>query len=139
MNKIRVNMNMKTTHSTGVKSVDELLEVISDGKIEYFSITDYENVDSAKTLKKLEINGFVRGVEFRPFLENNENNYRVSILGYNYDIDKMEKGLIKIKTNRDNELKKIIDKFNKDTGSTISLDSNLDSIINEFVQLVLCQ
>lgn len=43
--------------------------------------------------------------------------------------------MIKIKENRTKELKKIITKFNKETGSTISLKSNLENLVKEFVKL----
>lgn len=91
MNKTRENMNIKTSNSNGFKSLDEILEIINSEKIEYYSITDYEDIESSKYLDELKLDGYIKGIEFRPYLENDGNNFRVSILGYNYNINKMEK------------------------------------------------
>lgn len=85
------------THSKysidGILKIDELLKKAEKNKLDYFSITDHNNVDAYKAdipkYKKLFSGKIINGVEINSSICNSP----VEILSYGYDTKKMDKYL----------------------------------------------
>ena len=82
---IKIDLHIHTDVSDGTDSPEEILGLVKDAGIRFFSVTDHDSVKACSTILKMELSDvkFITGVEFS--CEDTEGKYH--ILGYNYDID----------------------------------------------------
>ena len=90
-----VDLHMHSSYSDGTENVETIINKVIDSGIKYFSITDHDVADSAREIfssEKLQglihNNGltYVPGIEFTCKF----NDYKMHILGYDYDPDMPE-------------------------------------------------
>lgn len=128
-----VDMHMHTTHSDGESTVKEVLEFAEKDRLAYFSITDHDRVSQYKDVKKyrnLFSGKIIAGCE----LTTTHNGVPIEILGYGFDIKKMQKLLKKYKVDFKNvinannyrikEFKKRGIKVGNDIDATITYSEN---------------
>lgn len=87
-----VDLHMHTTYSDGADSLIDVLKKAEELKLDYISITDHDNCNAYKEMKKLNINDYytgkiVPGIEIKCALDNGK---LIEFLGYNIDTDKMQ-------------------------------------------------
>ena len=86
-----VDLHTHTTHSDGDSSLKELLMDAEKNNVTLLSITDHDTVDAYKELnnmdyKKIYSGRIITGGEFNVIF----NNVKIELLGYNFDIDKID-------------------------------------------------
>ncbi|MCL2228653.1 MAG: PHP domain-containing protein [Firmicutes bacterium] len=81
-----VDLHTHTNHSDGRLSVRELLELANDSGISVLSITDHNSVDAYKEVGDIFKGKLVTGVELNTYV----GKQYVEILGYGFDVGKME-------------------------------------------------
>lgn len=134
-----VDLHMHTVYSDGDKTVEELLKLCEELKLEYISITDHDNCmqykDEALT-KGLFSGKIIKGSELRAV----HNNRKYEILAYGIDIEILNKWYQKyysdeqLVKNQEIVAKMLIEIFNK-----LGIKYNLDNVIwptkpTEFVE-----
>lgn len=79
-----VDMHIHTNNSDGQYSTIEIIEMLKKLKVELFSITDHDNVDSCLELEKINL---PKSIKYIPGIEFSAINgiYNCHILGYNID------------------------------------------------------
>ena len=87
-----VDLHTHTTHSDGDSSLKELLMDAEKNNVTLLSITDHDTVDAYKELKNMDYKKIysgriITGGEFNVIF----NNAKIELLGYNFDIDKIDK------------------------------------------------
>ena len=117
------DLHMHSSYSDGALTPEELIENAQIKKIKFISITDHDSIESQYVTKnKYDDLTIIPGVEFSAKYEELE----IHILGYFVDInnDLLKITLDKVKQNRINRTKKIIQKLN-DNDINISFDELL--------------
>ena len=86
MNKYDLHIHSK--FSDGEYSPEEIVKKLKENEIKIFSITDHDNIDSIKAMKKVDTNGliYIPGIEFSA----SKGKYQMHILGYGIDGDNSE-------------------------------------------------
>lgn len=89
-----IDLHMHTNCSDGKDSVIEILENCEKAKLSYISITDHDNCRAYDELDKINIKDYytgtiIKGIEFKC----NFNGRRIEVLGYNIDINTINKFL----------------------------------------------
>lgn len=105
------DLHMHSSYSDGALTPEELIENAQIKKIKYISITDHDSIESQYVTKnKYDDLTIIPGVEFSAKYEELE----IHILGYFVDINNnlLKITLDKVKKNRINRTKKIIQKLN---------------------------
>jgi len=87
-----IDLHTHTTYSDGYSSLELLLKEAEEAKITTISITDHDTIDAYKELKQIDYKKIytgkiIPGGEFNAMF----NNAKIELLGYNFDIDKMDK------------------------------------------------
>ncbi len=134
-----IDLHMHTVYSDGDKTVEELLKLCEEQKLEYISITDHDNC------KQYEDEALNKGLFSGKIIKGSElhavhNNRKYEILAYDIDIDILNKWYQKYYSNErliENQktaAKMVIDIFNK-----LGIKYNLDNVIwptkpTEFVE-----
>lgn len=79
-----VDMHIHTNNSDGSYSTKEIVEMLKKLGIEFFSITDHDNINSCKEMEKIQLQ---KNMEYIPGVEFSAINgiYNCHILGYNFD------------------------------------------------------
>ena len=92
------DFHIHTSNSDGDYNIDEIIKKITENNIEYFAITDHDNIDSIEQLKDKKLN-YITGIEFSGRFKK----YNMHILGYYLDGDLSKVKLLcdKIKELRD--------------------------------------
>ena len=57
------DFHIHTSNSDGDYNIDEIIKKITENNIEYFAITDHDNIDSIEQLKDKKLN-YITGIEF---------------------------------------------------------------------------
>lgn len=102
-----IDLHMHTIYSDGSKTVEEILKMCEEKKLEYISITDHNNCeayyDDAFVNNKIFNGIIIRGCELNAEFQNKS----IEILGYNIDVDMImkwrEKYYSKERLNQNNE------------------------------------
>ena len=89
-----VDLHMHTTNSDGTDSIEETLKKAESLKLDYISITDHDTCKGYEELKKIEIDKIysgkiINGIELKCLYKKRT----VEVLGYNINIEKMNKWL----------------------------------------------
>lgn len=89
-----VDLHMHTTNSDGTDTVEETLKKAENLKLDYISITDHDTCKGYEELKKIDIDKIysgkiIKGIELKCLYKERT----VDVLGYNIDIEKMNKWL----------------------------------------------
>lgn len=87
-----IDLHTHTTYSDGYSSLELLLKDAEESKVTHLSITDHDTVEAYKELKQIDYSKIysgkiIPGGEFNAMF----NNAKIELLGYNFDIDKMDK------------------------------------------------
>lgn len=105
----KIDLHIHSTSSDGIFTPKEILEKVRKKKIKYFSITDHDNIDSIKLIRKENLDkiNYISGVEISAYYDY----YGIHILGYFIDGDttRLESLLKKIKSNRKKRMQEILD------------------------------
>lgn len=135
-----VDLHIHTINSDGEYSTKEIIKKLNELKIELFSITDHDNINSCYEVENINLPynmKYVRGIEFSSKLDN----IYCHILGYNFnEFNLIERECSLIKKRK---IKKILDLINHldNLGIYISEDEK-NSIINKhgsFGRMDLCK
>ena len=104
------DFHIHTSNSDGDYNIDEIIKKINENNIEYFAITDHDNIDSIEQLKDKKLN-YITGIEFSGRFKK----YNMHILGYYLDGDLSKVKLLcdKIKELRKLRLYGLLDDLNK--------------------------
>lgn len=109
---MRADLHMHTTHSDGIKTVKEIIDLAYQNKLKVFSITDHdicEEVDFAKEYANSKGLTFIPGVELSTLHKNKS----VHILGYfkdeGYKSDSMIAYYKRIKEGRESRTHKFVE------------------------------
>lgn len=81
------DLHIHSTFSDGEYSVVKIIEKLKEKKIEFFSITDHDDIESIKTVKQINIGDikYIPGIEISALYKHNGKSYKMHILGYNID------------------------------------------------------
>ena len=87
-----IDMHMHSKYSDGTCSVEEILKEAEKLKLKYISITDHDNCLAYHELRKINVSEIylgkiIPGIEIKCAYQGR----LIEVLGYNYDIDKMQK------------------------------------------------
>lgn len=104
-----IDMHIHSTYSDGTYSVKEILKKAEKLNLKYISITDHDNCRAYNELKNMNVSNYysgkiVPGIEIKCIY----NGRSMDLLGYNFDIDKMNKWIdefYKDKQRKDLQLK----------------------------------
>lgn len=78
-----LDLHMHTKNSDGQYYTSWLMDILQQHDLQYFSITDHDNIDSVKDMRTLEHKGkYIPGVELSSIIHDH---YRIHILGYGFD------------------------------------------------------
>ena len=104
------DFHIHTSNSDGDYNIDEIIKKINENNIEYFAITDHDNIDSIEQLKDKKLN-YITGIEFSGRVKK----YNMHILGYYLDGDLSKVKLLcdKIKNLRKLRLYGLLEDLNK--------------------------
>ena len=133
MAKSKVNLHIHTTVSDGIKTVAEIIEALREAGVDTFSITDHEsvkgNIEAAELAKKhgmKHINGIELSCRFcgkerldtdpetACYVEGLDDTYICHLLGYGFDLDKMQAELDVLLENRFKSLRTLIEQLKND-------------------------
>ena len=80
----RFDMHIHSYYSDGEYDIEKIIDLLKEHHIEYFSISDHDNIDSVFHIKDYDLKGltYIKGVEISSILDNK---YRLHILGYDFD------------------------------------------------------
>ncbi len=100
-----IDLHMHSVHSDGTNTVIELLQQAEKLKLDMISITDHETCKAHFELRNIDVKKYysgkiIPGVEVKGFYKGRV----IDILGYNIDIEKMEKWLTEFYENRTFEI-----------------------------------
>lgn len=89
-----IDLHMHTTNSDGTDSVEEILKKAEDLKLDYISITDHDTCKGYEILKDIDVKEIysgkiIPGIELKCTYKGKT----IEVLGYNINIDKMNKWL----------------------------------------------
>lgn len=120
-----VDLHIHSNLSDGDKSVKELIDILKQKKIELFSITDHDSVESINILNNEKSINYIPGVEMSSI----DNNVKMHILGYGIKSD----GYVlnecqRIKSIRKELVQEIIENLIKD--GYIFNQSDIDNLLN---------
>jgi len=108
-----INLHIHTTHSDGGKTVAEVVERLWQAGIQYFSITDHDEVEGnieATELAKVHGMKYCNGVELSCCFDGEaglDESYVFHIVGLDFDLAKMETELQRILSNKEEKLVKL--------------------------------
>ncbi len=94
-----VDMHMHTVYSDGDKTVEEILKMCEDKKLEYISLTDHDSVNQYKDEALKNNNLFSGKIIMGSELHAVFNNKKIEVLGYNINIDMISEWLEKYYSN----------------------------------------
>lgn len=91
-----IDLHIHTTNSDGTDSVKEVLKKAEQLKLEYISITDHDNCEGYKELKKIDVTKLysgkiIPGIELKCSYKKRT----IEVLGYKIDVEKMNNWLNK--------------------------------------------
>jgi predicted metal-dependent phosphoesterase TrpH len=140
--KSKVNLHIHTKYSDGGKTVSEVISGLKDAGIEYFAITDHDNVDgyheAAEYAKKYKMKCF-SGIEISCRFMHGELGFDdlcgCHILGLGINIDKMKEKLKILRENKDKNARKLYELLIADGYNLESIKENptLTNIRKELV------
>ena len=78
-----IDLHIHSTFSDGDKNISELIDMLKAKKVELFSITDHDSVESIKVLETIPNITYIPGVEMSAV----SNGTKMHILGYGVDYD----------------------------------------------------
>jgi len=109
--KASINLHIHTIHSDGKKTVAEIIDGLKVAGVEFFSITDHDevcgNIEAAELARKHGLN-YCNGIELSCCFDGEagfDNTDPCHILGFGIDIDKMQIERKRIKKERDDRLR----------------------------------
>lgn len=83
-----VDMHCHSLYSDGNYSVEELIKLAKKNNVDFFSITDHDNIDSIEDMKKHQNDRsiqLVNGIELSTVYMYNEQEKYIHLLGYDFD------------------------------------------------------
>jgi predicted metal-dependent phosphoesterase TrpH len=112
--KSKVNFHIHTTHSDGGKTPAEVVALLRNAGVEYFSVTDHDevegNIDAAKFAAEAGLK-HINGIELSCCFADGEigldESWMVHILGLGIDVAKMREALTRIETEKDKQLREL--------------------------------
>ena len=123
-----IDLHLHTTFSDGTWSLEELLKNAETSGASIISITDHDTVDGHKALKEIEYSKYysgeiITGAEFNTVF----NKYKFELLGYDFDIDKVDEWIQKTYTKQEDidlnkEFEVLVDSCHK---NNIKIDEGL--------------
>lgn len=122
-----VDLHMHTVYSDGTKTPLELLNIVRSKNISAFSITDHDNLDGLREMKKLvqeDDPELITGVELSSTYENVD----MHILAYLFDIDNKElaEAIIRFQKNRNERGREMVNKLNE-----LGIDIPFDEVLKQ--------
>lgn len=87
-----IDLHIHTNHSDGTNTVEELLKLADEKKLEIISITDHDSIgayfelEENNDLKSLFSGTIITGCEFKTFF----NGVSIEVLGYDFDYQKIQ-------------------------------------------------
>ncbi len=108
----KIDLHTHTLHSDGTDSVEELLIKAEEAKLDTLAITDHNTVDGLKRLAEIDIKKYfsgniMSGVEMFCLAGKNS----IEVLGYDFDIEKMDKLLKDTYLSLEEQNVKILDMY----------------------------
>ena len=105
-----VDMHIHTKYSDGDYSLEEIIGMLKEKNIKYFSITDHDNINSCYEMENIKLDNdmeYIPGIEFSSKLDD----IKCHILGYNIDYKNpvIQKECNKIKLRRINKIILLVD------------------------------
>lgn len=90
-----IDLHIHTNNSDGDFDVIDILKMLEEKKLEFISFTDHQSIDAYKKINNLNINdlysgNIIKGIE----IAFSFNRISMDMLGYNIDIDSIEKSRI---------------------------------------------
>lgn len=124
-----IDLHSHTTYSDGHSSVKELLIEAQNINLSTLSITDHNTVDAYKEIKQERIRNLYSGIIISGIeLTTTYNGEIIELLGYNFDIDKMNELLKgKVDSFEEKQLKEY--ELIKNRYQEIGIKMNLDNVI----------
>ena len=123
------DLHLHTNYSDGQYDLKTLLEKVKQVGVKVISVTDHDNIDSIKEIKKCNLDGieFITGVEISSILDNK---YKMHILGYYIDDEHqlLNSILVHLKEARRKRFIELVDCVRNQYGFTFS-DEDIDSIV----------
>jgi predicted metal-dependent phosphoesterase TrpH/thiamine kinase-like enzyme len=131
-------MHIHTTLSDGKNTVEEIQKLVDLEKLDYYSITDHDKLDSCFIIKD---NRHVCGIEITSYFNEeylNNRNFTFHILAYGFNINEMKNQLQQWKEKRAKYLREFIIDYNKDKHTNIDINSNRTEVIKQLIDLNQC-
>ena len=127
------DLHIHTTNSDGELSTYEILNLLKENNIKYFSITDHDSIESINDLKNIALADmdYLKGVEISSILDDI---YKMHILGYNFDENNQSlKDLCnKLKNNRSKRFLEIVEYVKEKYNLTFN-KQDIQNIINNIL------
>lgn len=135
---MRLNLHIHTKFSDGKNTLDEILKLVDQEKLDFFSITDHDNLDSCFMIND---ERHICGIEITSYFDKEylkDRNLTFHILAYGFDLNEMKNQLQQWKEKRAKHLKEFIIDFNREKHTYISINSNRMEIIEQLIDLEIC-
>lgn len=140
---MRVNMHIHTNYSDGKNSLEEVLEMVKNEKLEYFSITDHDSIESAKKLMNNNVKGYVNGIEITAYLDKSYEEFKpyftVHILAYDYNVEEMGYHLLNWEQARKKVMLEFVVDYNKKYQTNLTVTGERKIVEQELIELGICK
>lgn len=125
----KYDLHIHSSYSDGEYDINELISKLKEKNIKTFSITDHDNINSVRELKKIKLKGikYISGVEISSYYKK----MGIHILGYyiDGDIKPLKRLLNKINLRRKKRMKEILKKI-KVRNNIILKNDEIDELLN---------
>lgn len=125
----KYDLHIHSSYSDGEYDINELIKILKEKNIKVFSITDHDNINSVRELKKLKLKGikYISGVEISSYYKK----MGIHILGYyiDGDIKPLKRLLNKINLRRKKRMKEILKKI-KVRNNIILKNDEIDELLS---------
>lgn len=135
---MKLNMHIHTTISDGKNTVDEILKLVDLTKLDYFSITDHDKLDSCFIIND---NRHVCGIEITSYFDeeyHKDRNLTFHILAYGFNLNEMKNQLQQWKEKRAKYLREFVIDYNRENHTNIDVNANRMEVIKQLIDLNIC-
>lgn len=135
---MKLNMHIHTQFSDGKNTVEEIQNLVEHENLEYYSITDHDNLDSCFLINDQR---HICGIEITSYFNtefSKDRNLTFHILAYNFNINEMKNQLQQWKEKRAKFLREFVIDFNKENQTNIDTKANRMEVINHLIDLKVC-
>lgn len=135
---MRLNMHMHTTFSDGKKTVEQILQLVDLEKLDNYSITDHDKLDSCFIIND---DRHICGIEITSYFDEEymkNRNLTFHILAYGFNINEMKNQLQQWKEKRAKYLREFVFDFNRENHTIIDINANRMDVIKQLIELNIC-